>query len=274
MTHRGVVLMGTVVTFSAAVLRVEDLEDQDAEIQYEAPSLQQLAPAASNYGGFASTNVDGLDVGSHTGDATFDALVNKAVEDAMAKKSRSPEVPDVSDFPFEAMEANQIVAAAKSEKKPAMILVTSDTCPTCHTMFKSMAGSATIKSKMSQFVSVHLGQGKTFTTGRGFNESYVPRIIFLSVDGHVLDFFSNRPDHPKFAYSFTVASDIERAMDTVLTIPADGGACNDPFQKVAANPCADTNDQCNQWAINGQCTLNFPAMKQVCQKACGLCSSI
>jgi len=181
--------------------------------------------------------------------------------------------PSAEDFPFRHMNADEIKTTVSKEGKPAMILVTTATCPACKGLYKSMSESPTMKNMMSQLVSVHLGEGQDWKTNRGIPEGYVPRVYFVTAAGNAVEMYANRGDHPKYGYSFTQSKDLEEAMTRMLGLPATAGA-DVPSEKphlLEGGECKDDEGQCSSWAMVGQCTLNARYMDSSCRKACGDC---
>eukprot|EP00929_Paragymnodinium_shiwhaense_P064288 TRINITY_DN32192_c0_g1_i1.p1 TRINITY_DN32192_c0_g1~~TRINITY_DN32192_c0_g1_i1.p1 ORF type:complete len:218 (+),score=55.10 TRINITY_DN32192_c0_g1_i1:60-713(+) len=169
-----------------------------------------------------------------------------------------------------------VVAEVVKTGKPAVVLVTTNTCPVCEGLYKSMSESTTMKGLMNDFVSVHVGEGQDWKSGKGIPEAYVPRVYFLSKGGHPVELYATRQDHPKYGYSFTTSSDLERAMSKVLAQNATAGADAEstPPQLLQGGECKDNDNNCNNWAFDGECTLNQRYMNNACGKACGMCGAV
>lgn len=188
--------------------------------------------------------------------------------------------PSYTDFPFVEMQESNIKAEAMKAGKPAMILVTTNTCPTCKGLYKSMATSSTMKDTMSKFVSVHLGEGHDWKSATAIPQAYVPRVYFLSAGGHPLELYAVRQDHPKYGYSFTTTEDLERAMNKVLAQNATAGAEAESAMSqllqvgTGVAECKDGNEHCPSFAWMGECTFNNRYMMPNCAKACGVCSAV
>ncbi|XP_046388732.1 thioredoxin domain-containing protein 12-like [Ischnura elegans] len=108
---------------------------------------------------------------------------------------------------------------AKNQKKPLMLVIHKSWCGACKALKPEFAASIGIKALSSKFVMVNTMDSeepadKIYAPDGG----YIPRILFLSPDGEVLEDITNEEGNPSYKYYYFNVNDIISSMKKVIDL--------------------------------------------------------
>mmetsp|Transcript_88981 Transcript_88981/g.207086 ORF Transcript_88981/g.207086 Transcript_88981/m.207086 type:complete len:154 (+) Transcript_88981:45-506(+) len=113
-----------------------------------------------------------------------------------------------------AVSVDDVKKEVQAQQKPGLVFVTQPWCGACKSLKGSVNKDANVKKLMDKFVVVHAAedQGKQWQAP-GKDDSYIPRVYFLSPGGEMLD---QPGPNGKFAHFFGTADALHNAMKDVL----------------------------------------------------------
>ncbi|KAG8222805.1 hypothetical protein J437_LFUL005011 [Ladona fulva] len=134
--------------------------------------------------------------------------------------SRAGEAPDNglgNQYDWQTLEEGLL--KAKSTKKPLMLVIHKSWCGACKALKPKFAASKGIQALSSNFVMVNAMDSEEPSDKKYAPDGgYIPRILFLSSEGDVLEDIVNDGGNPSYKYYYFGVSDIISSMKKVIDL--------------------------------------------------------
>ncbi|XP_071454731.1 thioredoxin domain-containing protein 12-like [Hetaerina americana] len=111
------------------------------------------------------------------------------------------------------------ILKAKTSRKPLMLVIHKSWCGACKALKPEFAASKGIKALSSHFIMVNTMDNEEPSDKKYAPDGgYIPRILFLSPEGEILEDVTNEGGNPSYKYYYFNVNDIISSMKKVIDL--------------------------------------------------------